>query len=111
TGWITNNWPTLKQGFESQVANTHSDPQKTGGLYNIVKVNPSPAKDNQWWTQYIKVDGKHIIVKIDGKTVVDYTEPANVQGPNKIGSGMFCLQGHDPKSTVYYRDIRVKRLP
>ncbi|MCE9544116.1 MAG: DUF1080 domain-containing protein [Planctomycetia bacterium] len=111
TGWITNNWPTLKQGFESQVANTHPDPQKTGGLYNIVKVNPSPAKDNEWWTQYIKVEGKHIIVKINDKTVVDYTEPEKVKGPNKTGPGLFCLQAHDPNSTVFYRNIKVKRLP
>src|SRR5205814_2226569 len=45
------------------------------------------------------------------KVVVDYTEPANAKGPNKIGSGMFCLQAHDPNSTVYYRNIKVKRLP
>ena len=111
TGWFDSGWPTVRQGLESQVANTHGDQQKTGGLYNIVKVNPSPAKDNEWWTQYIKVNGKHVIVKVNDKVVVDYTEPANAKGPNKIGSGMFCLQAHDPKSTVYYRNLKVKRLP
>ncbi|MCE9552082.1 MAG: DUF1080 domain-containing protein [Planctomycetes bacterium] len=111
TGWFPSGWPTVRQGLESQVANTHGDQQKTGSLYGIVKVNPSPAKDNEWWTQYIKVDGKHVIVKVNDKVVVDYTEPANAKGPNKIGSGSFCLQAHDPKSTVYYRNIKVKRLP
>jgi hypothetical protein len=111
TGWFPSGWPTVRQGLESQVANTHGDHQKTGSLYNIVKINPSPAKDNEWWTQYIKVDGKHVIVKVNDKVVVDYTEPADAKGPNKIGSGSFCLQAHDPKSTVYYRNIKVKRLP
>jgi hypothetical protein len=29
----------------------------------------------------------------------------------KIGTGTFALQGHDPGSTVYYKNIRVKPLP
>ena len=28
-----------------------------------------------------------------------------------IDHGTFALQGHDPKSTVYYKNIRVKPLP
>jgi hypothetical protein len=29
----------------------------------------------------------------------------------KLGEGTFALQGHDPKSTTYYKDIYVKPLP
>ena len=111
TQWHTDTWPTLKSGYESQVNISQGDHQKTGGLYNTVKVLTPPAKDDTWWKHYIKVEGKHIVVKIDGATVVDYTEPAEVKGPNKVGSGYFCLQAHDPGSTVYYRNIRAKRLP
>ncbi len=28
----------------------------------------------------------------------------------KLGEGTFALQGHDPKSVIRYRNIRVKRL-
>jgi hypothetical protein len=105
-------WP--KYGFESQVNTTHADPQKTGGLYDVVKVNPAPSQDNKWWTQDIIVKGNHITVKIDGKTVVDYTEPAGKQPGSdftrKIDEGTFALQAHDPKSVVRYKNIRVKRL-
>lgn len=111
TKWITNNWPTLSSGYESQVNISQKDPQKTGGLYNTVKVLTAPAKDDTWWKHYIKVEGKKIVVKIDGNTVVDYTEPDVVKGPNKLASGYFCLQAHDPGSTVSYRNMRVKRLP
>lgn len=100
-----------KVGYESQVNNTHRDPQKTGGLYNTAKVLEAPAKDNKWFTQHIIVDGKHVVVKIDGKTVVDYTEPDDKQGPVKLSEGTFAFQGHDPGSTVYYKNVRVKRLP
>jgi hypothetical protein len=64
-----------------------------------------------WFTQYIKVDGKHVVVKIDGETVVDYTEPDDVGGTVRLGEGTFALQAHDPGSTVRYRNLKVRRLP
>jgi hypothetical protein len=109
TKYQENDWP--KQGYECQVNNSYNrDPQKTGGLYNTVKVLEAPAKDNEWFTYYISVKGKHVTVKINDKTVVDYEEPDDVKGTVKLSSGTFALQAHDPGSTVYYRNIRVKRL-
>lgn len=101
----------IQQGYECQVNNSHGDPQKTGGLYNTVKVLKAPAKDNEWFTQHIIVKGKRVIVKINGKTVVDYTEPEGKEKPPGLSQGTFALQAHDPGSTVYYKNIRVKRLP
>lgn len=103
-----NTWPT--HGYESQVNVSHGDPVRTGSLYNVVKLYETPAKDNEWWTQHIIVKGKNIVVKIDGKIVVDYTEPEGVTGPRKLSEGSFALQAHDPKSRVYYRNIMVKPL-
>ncbi len=40
-------------------------------------MNNAPSKDGQWFDYYIKVEGKHVIIKIDGKTTVDWTEPDN----------------------------------
>ena len=102
-------WPTI--GHESQVNVTHGDPVKTGSLYNVKKLFKTPAKDNQWWTQTIIVQGQRIIIKINDETVIDYTEPKDVKGPRKLSKGAFALQAHDPKSVVYYRNIRVKLLP
>jgi hypothetical protein len=103
-------WPTI--GYEAQVNNSYNkDPQKTGGLYNTVKVLEPPAKDNVWFKYYIKVDGLHVTVKIDDKTVVDYDQPADKPGPLKLSEGTFALQAHDPGSTVMFRNLQVKRLP
>jgi hypothetical protein len=103
-------WPKI--GYECQVNNSYNkDPQKTGGLYNTVKVLKAPAKDNEWFTYYIKVDGKHVTVKINDQTVVDYEEPANKEGTIKLSEGTFALQAHDPGSTVMFRNLQVKRLP
>ena len=105
-------WP--KKGYESQVNITHSDSQKSGGLYDAAKVYPAPAEDNQWYTHDIIVRGKHVIVKINDKTVVDYTEADNVNFPGwpgrRISSGTFAIQAHDPKSLVYIKDIKVRPL-
>ena len=68
-------------------------------------------QDNEWYTQEIIVIGKNVTVKLNGKTVMEYTEPANPQGQKVISSGTFALQGHDPNSKVYYRNILVRALP
>ena len=52
--------------------NTSPDPQKTGSLYGIVRVTEQLIPDDTWWTQHIIAQGNHIIIKINGKTVVDY---------------------------------------
>jgi hypothetical protein len=114
TRYQKDGWP--KYGYEAQVNITHGDPKKTGSLYGVVNVSNPPAKDNEWWTQHIIVKGKHIQIKINDKTVVDYTEPENKKATSnqferRLASGTFALQGHDPKSKVYFRNIRVKRLP
>ena len=89
-------------GYESQVNVSHGDPVKTGSLWGVVKLYETPAKDNKWWEQHIIVRGQNIVVKINGKTVLDYTEPKGVQGGRKISSGSFALQAHDPKLSLIH---------
>lgn len=101
-------WP--EKGLEAQINNTYqTDPIKTGSLYEIKNVNQAPAKDRQWFTEHIIVEGKRVITKVNGKTVVDYTEPSDAQ--RKLSSGTFALQCHDPGSKVFFRNIKVRPLP
>jgi len=113
TAFQQSGWPQV--GYEVQVNNSHTDWRRTGSLYGIDDVKEVVSPDNVWFTEYIKVTGNHVIVKINDKTVVDYTQPANVPPPGKKGpidsSGTFALQGHDPGSTVYFKNIMVKVLP
>jgi hypothetical protein len=106
-------WPA--KGYEVQVNNSHTDWRRTGSLYGIEDVKEVYVRDSVWYTESIKVQGKNVVIKINDKTVVDYTEPANVQRGNDslrvISHGTFALQGHDPKSVVYYRNLMVKVLP
>jgi hypothetical protein len=96
------------EGYEIQVNNSHTDWRRTGSVYGIQDVKEAPAKDNEWFTQEITVQGKKITVKVDNKVINEYTEPAE---GGKRPTGTFALQGHDPKSKVYYKDIMVKPLP
>jgi len=117
TKYQEQNWPA--QGHECQVNNSFkADPQKTGGVYKVAKVLEAPAKDDEWFKYDIKVEGKHVVIKINDKVTADYTEDPEklakekgMEPGRRIGEGTFALQAHDPGSTTMYRNIRVKRLP
>ena len=103
-------------GFEVQVNNSHTDWKRTAGLYDIKDTAATFVKDDVWFELYIKVEGKHVVTKINGQTVTDWTEPDGAVAPKGhpgrvISDGTFDLQAHDPKSVVYYKDIMVKPLP
>lgn len=103
-------WP--EKGYEVQVNNTHDDPRKTASLYAIEDVmNDAPASDDEWFTMNIKVEGRDITIEVDGETMIEYSEPEEVDREGRVlDSGTFALQGHDPESVVYYRNIKVKPL-
>ena len=113
TKYQDDNWP--KYGFECQVNNSYpNDPKRTAGIYGVKDVAEPAAKDNVWYTQEIIVEGNKITTKVDGKTIVEYVEPADAK-PGKdftrvLDEGTFALQSHDPGSRVYFRNIQVKRL-
>ena len=99
-----------KYGYESQINVTHRDPQKTGSLYNVAKVTKTTTKDNEWWIHEIIVRGRKVEVRINGRTVVDYSEPADKSGTVKLSGGVFALQAHGGPSVAYFRNIKVKPL-
>lgn len=118
TAFQEKNWP--EKGFECQVNSTHTDIKKTGGLYAVKDVlNTAPSKDGEWFDYSIKVEGKHVVIKINDVVTADWTQPddwdpatalKNMPG-RKLGEGTMAIQGHDPKSTTYYKDLFIKALP
>lgn len=113
TQYQENGWPS--KGYEIQVNNSHTDWRRTGSLYAVQDVKEVYVKDNEWYTEYISVKGKRIVIKINDKTVVDYTEPDNVaQLPDRaqkhLSNGTIALQGHDPASKVFFKEVKVRSL-
>jgi hypothetical protein len=114
TAYQEGGWPS--KGYEVQVNNSHTDPKRTAGLYNVQDNMEPPAKDGEWFTMEISVEGKRITTAVNGKTISDYTEPEGVERPadmkaRVLSSGTFAIQGHDPKSKVFVKNIMVKPLP
>ncbi|MGN6604241.1 MAG: 3-keto-disaccharide hydrolase [Ginsengibacter sp.] len=104
------------KGFEVQVNNSHTDWKRTAGLYDIKDTRKVYVKDNVWFTLYIKVEGKHVITKINNTLVTDWTQPDGFVPPKGhpgriIDHGTFALQGHNPESVIFFKDIMVKPLP
>jgi hypothetical protein len=104
-------WPT--KGHEAQVNSTHKDWRRTASLYAVKDIRDTFSKDDQWFDYHIIVRGNQVTMKVDGKTVNEYTEVADAPGladrpDRKLSSGTIALQAHDPGSMVYYRNIRIK---
>lgn len=111
-------WPDA--GYEAQVNTTHGDPKKTGSLYAVENIDADTLKetgavDGEWFDYYIRVYGKQVTIKINGKKLVEYTQPENPKHTESmpgrlIGSGTFAIQAHDPGSVAYFKDIVVRPL-
>ena len=113
TEYLEKGWPA--KGFEVQVNNTAKDPIKTGSLYQVVNINEAPAKDNEWFTEHIIVKGDTITVRVNDKQLLEWTQPPDWEGVRgtpgrRLAPGTIALQAHDPGSTVYYKNIRIKPL-
>jgi Domain of Unknown Function (DUF1080) len=106
------------QVYEAQINSTHGDPIKTGSLYPSFNRKLSPeqrdkilvkkmlVKPNEWFTQEVIAEGNHIIIKVNGKTTVDFVDENNT-----ASKGHFALQQHNLGSEVRFRKIEVIELP
>ncbi len=107
----------LNTGYELQLNSSKREKRKTGSLYAIVDLKESAVDETKWFETRLRGEGKRIQVFIDGKKVVDYTEP---DAPKRETSrakrllspvgGAIALQAHDPKSVFYFKEIRIRRL-
>ena len=101
-----------KIGYEAQINSTHSDERKTGSLYRLADVKEILVPPDTWFTQEVIADGNHIIIKVNGKQTVDFTDTR----PDAPKKGHFAIQQHPPAkgaeaSIVHVRKIEVKELP
>lgn len=117
TAYQDTGFPT--KGFEVQVNNTHGDKVKSGSLYHVKDVgaeviNPI-VKDGEWFTEHIVVKGNTVTISLNGKQVVQWTQPDDWKGSSdfaerRLSSGTIALQGHDPNSIVQYKNILIRPL-
>jgi hypothetical protein len=98
------------KGYEAQINSTHPDPQKTGSLWGFVPFKEMLVKPDTWFTQEVIAKGNHIIIKVNGKTTVDFVDKKKT-----YTKGRFALQQHDATdgldTVVQFRKVEVKELP
>jgi hypothetical protein len=108
----------LTKGYEMQLNNTEKEKKKTGSLYTVKDLAESPVDETKWFKARVRVEGKRIQIFINDKQTVDYTEEEHPQRPKGFegrlldpNGGMIALQAHDPGSTYYFKEVRIRRLP
>jgi WD40 repeat protein len=91
-------------GYEARINSNHANPERTGTLHGIAQVNEPLHKPDEWFTQEVTAIGSHIIIKVNGKVVVDVHD-------DKYRSGHFAFKQYGPTTVFTVRKIEIRELP
>ncbi len=111
-------------GYESQIHNRFENgdrnkPDKeqsgTGAIFRRQAARRVVANDKEWFTKTIHADGPHMAVWVNGYQVTDWTDRRKPdENPRKglrLKPGTIILQGHDPTTDLFFRNLRIAELP
>jgi hypothetical protein len=111
-------WYAVHNGYEVQIDGVEDDWHYTGSLYSLSKVTARTQKGPGKWNRLdIVLRGQRTIIYLNGKKVNEFDgnqpvpprqrwyEP--VRGP-RPDSGYAGLQNHNPRDTVYFRQVSVR---
>ena len=98
-------------GYEAQINASRDGESKTGSLVGAKEVKTATHDDKEWFSYYIKVDGNKVTVKVNGKTVNEFTEPSDVDGSAKLRHGTIALESVGSDSRVEFRNPMIRLLP
>jgi len=87
--------------YELNIAHAGTSPFPTGSFVNRKKAE-GDHDSADWQTFDVTAQGGHFVVKLDGKVVLDYTDP------KPLGRGFIGLQFNSGK--VEFRNIKLKPL-
>ncbi|MFO0964461.1 MAG: DUF1080 domain-containing protein [Gemmataceae bacterium] len=94
-------------GYEAQIADRAGE--RTGTLFihraPAVVVNDELAPPNTWFVEDLIVRDHRVIIRVNGKTVVDHVDKEGVWK-----SGHIALQMHDPSTFVQFKKVLAKEL-
>ena len=63
------------------------------------------VKASEWFTHEVIAQGNHIVIKVNGKTTVDFVDENNT-----YTTGHIALQQHDKGTIAEFRKIEIKEL-
>src|SRR5438093_669338 len=82
-----------------------ADPQKTGSMYNFVKITEMLVPPDTWFTQEVIAKGNHIVIKVNDKVVVDFKDEKNTHT-----RGHFAIQQHGPAKGGPDVQVAIKKI-
>jgi hypothetical protein len=97
--------PGFPRGYEAQIC-SGEDPRKTGSLWGLVDVREALVRDGEWFTQHVRVEGNRIVIRLNGRVVVD-----TVDSNNTYASGYLALQVLDARTLVEFKNVLMRSLP
>ncbi|MHB8901932.1 MAG: 3-keto-disaccharide hydrolase, partial [Thermoguttaceae bacterium] len=92
-----------KRCYELNIADAGTNPFPTGSFVQRKKAEGESQNDSDDWQSFdVTADGGHFTVKLDGRTVLDYTDPA------PVGRGFIGLQFK--VGQIEFRNVKLKPL-
>ncbi len=116
-------WYAVHHGYEVQIMDAGGDPlHRTGAIYSLAPAAElPPASTDGWRTMIITLQGKLVLIEVDGKPLTRFDSDAKnlperkqwfePKRENKRPEvGYIGLQTHDPGDIVYFREVSVRPL-
>ena len=112
-------WYGVHNGYEVQIDAAGDEWHCTGSLYSLAKVSKRTQKSmGEWNTMDVVLKGQKTTIILNGEIVNEFTgsqpvperkqwfEPVRGHRPD---SGYIGLQNHDGRSTVYFKEVSIKK--
>lgn len=112
-------WYGVHNGYEVQIDASGDEWHQTGAIYSLSRANKKMQKTTgEWNTMEIQLDGPLTRITLNGEVVNElrpgqqvperkaWYEPVRGPRPN---IGFIGLQNHDPRSSVYFKEVSVNR--
>lgn len=106
-GGIFVRWKQLEggdRGNEIQIENTPDSNFTTGSLYDIIRAPMFHYNDEEWFLMQIRIEGAHLVVRVNGETVVETEEFPTIR------KGHISLQMHSDGPWIEFKDLKIKTL-
>lgn len=96
-------------GYEVQINYSGKNGPPTGSIYAgtvaVARLDTAAGRPDEWVRYEVVAVGDRLVVRVNGATVVEYTDPARQFAHGRIG-----LQQLTPETVVEVRSIEVKEL-
>lgn len=116
--------PGYPPGYEAQInSDSLIDPVRTGSLYpafdqkltadqrRTLIVTDQLHKPNEWFTQEVTVQGNHIIIKVNGRTTVDFIDQNNIYSKGHLALQIHGASADQPETVLHVKKAEMRELP